>query len=231
MSRRPRHRLHANPFNVRGAVSVPDWRATYGRTAPFALDVGFGDGRFTLALARSHPEWNVLGLEIRQHLVDDLLQRARTAAVANVWAMLANANTHLGELVGARSVVFVAVNFPDPWFKKRHQKRRVVSAAWLAALAPKLADGAEVHVMTDFAPVGHEALRVLGAAPGFENRSDTGGFSAESTTGLQSERELTHMKRGEPIYRLHFRYSAPRPDPQPAAAVVPDTGRRYDENG
>jgi len=199
-----RHRLHANPFNIRGRLLVPDWTAIYGRAAPIAIDVGFGDGRFTLELARRHPEWNVLGLEIREHLVGDLGQEAAAAGLKNLHALVANANLQLDDLLPERSVVFVAVNFPDPWYKQRHHKRRVVNAAWVRLLAPKLAPKAELHAMTDYAPVAREILTVVEADSVFVNLDGAGRFATESTTGIPTERELTHLRRGEPIYRLRF---------------------------
>jgi tRNA (guanine-N7-)-methyltransferase len=204
---RSRHRMHGNPFNIRGPVDVPEWTARFGRTAPFALDIGFAQGAFLLELARRHPEWNVVGLEIRRHFVDDLNALAAAQGVANVHAVLANANVHLDELVPPRSLAFVSVNFPDPWFKKRHQKRRVVRPEWAAALSTRMAPAGELHAMTDYEPVAQEILAVMEATPGFVNLAGPGKLAAASTTGIESERERTHQRRGEPIYRLHFRFT------------------------
>ncbi len=207
MSRkRPRHRQHGNPFNVHGDIERPDWPAIFGRSAPLALDIGFGAGQFAVALARRHPEWDVVGIEIRQHFVDQLLEAAQRESLRNVHAALANANTHLDPLIPDDSTVFVAINFPDPWFKNRHHKRRVVRPEWIATLSKKLRPGAELHMMSDYEPVAKQIESVLERAPDFSNVHGAGVFLSESTTGLPSEREVTHMKRGEPVYRLQFRY-------------------------
>ena len=203
---RKRHRRHANPFTVRGAVEVPDWEAVYGRSAPLALDVGFGPGRFIVELAQRHPEWNVLGLEIRQHLVEQARAEAAAAGLKNLHAMLANANLHLEELLPDASLAFVSVNFPDPWYKKRHHKRRVVRPEWLTVLSKKMRPGAELHAMTDYEPVAMQILDTLEAAAGYVNIDGPGGFAIESTTGIVTEREIKHSGRGERIYRLRFRY-------------------------
>jgi tRNA (guanine-N7-)-methyltransferase len=206
MSPRVRHRIHGNPFNIRGDIDVPCWDELFGRAAPLALDVGFGGGDFTIGLARQHPEWNVLGIEIRHHLVERLAAAARREELDNLHAIVANANLHLDSLLPQRSVAFVAVNFPDPWFKRRHHKRRVVRAEWLRVLAPKLQAGAEVHVATDYEPIGEEIRELLEAAPDFVNRVGAGAFAGESTTGIASERERAHSRRGAPIYRLWYSY-------------------------
>ncbi len=201
-----RRRQHGNPFNIRGPIDAPDWATVFGRVAPFAVDVGFGRGAFLLELGRRHPEWNVVGLEIRKHLVDEVNERAAAMGLRNVHAVLANANLHLEELLPPASVAFVSVTFPDPWSKKRHQKRRVVNPEWARALLGRLAPGAEVHAMTDYEPVAVQIREVLEATPGLFNVDGPGAMATASTTGIESERERSHTRRGEPIYRLRFRF-------------------------
>jgi len=217
---RQRLRQHANPFNVRGDIAVTDLTALFGRAAPLALDVGFGLGGFTLELARRHPEWNVLGLEIREVLIERLTAAAVAQRLTNVRALLANANLHLHRLVPAHSVVFVALNFPDPWYKKRHHKRRVVRADWIQLLADKLLPGGELHISSDFEPLAREIDRLLRSAPGFVSPDD--GFAPHNTTGIVSERESKHLRRGDPIYRLRFRF---QPD-SPASLAPPAPDRK-----
>lgn len=197
-----RHRQHGNPFNIRGPIPRPDWEQIYGRQAPFALDVGFGPGAFLLELARRHPEWNVLGLEIRDFFVQDVLSAARQLGLHNLHAMVANANTHLQELLDDESVIFVSLNFPDPWFKKRHHKRRVINEAWLDLLSRKMLPGASLHYASDFEEGALQAKELLDGHAAYH--APRPGFLPESTTGIVSERELTHQRRGEPIYRLHY---------------------------
>ena len=69
----------------------------YGRQAPLALEIGFGRGQFLLDLAKAHPEWNVLGLEIQDHFVESAIKRAREDELDNLHAVVANANIHLAE--------------------------------------------------------------------------------------------------------------------------------------
>ena len=201
-----RYRIHVNPFSVRHDLSDLDLKALFVREAPLAIDVGCGPGLFVQQLAQAHPEFNVLGLEIRQHLVASTLALAQQAGLHNVQCLLANANIHLPKLLAPRSVAFLSVNFPDPWFKKRHHKRRVVNLDWLAAMGPALQEGAQIHAMSDYLPVAEHMRTALRAAPGFEDLHPGEAWPEHSTTGLQSEREQTHIGRGEPIYRMTFRY-------------------------
>ncbi|RYF03356.1 MAG: tRNA (guanosine(46)-N7)-methyltransferase TrmB, partial [Deltaproteobacteria bacterium] len=145
-----RHRRHANPFTLRGPIEAPDWAAKFSRRAPLALDIGCGSGLFVQALAQARPQWDVVGLEIRPHLVQQTNERMAACNLGNALCILANANAHLGELFAANSVAFVSLNFPDPWYKKRHHKRRVMQPQFLQALQPLLCDGAQIHAMTDY---------------------------------------------------------------------------------
>ena len=200
-----RHRRHANPFSLIHEPAKLDVMAVYGREAPIALDIGFGEGAFAVELARRHPEWNVLGLEIREHLVRFLNDGAAARGLRNLHGVLANASAHLGTILSDRSVGFIAINFPDPCFKRRHMKRRVLSPAWLEAIAPKLMPGAELHAKSDFEPIAREMAKILDRS---EKWKVIVPFAAdsESTTGIMTEREVKHSGRGEPIYRMAYRY-------------------------
>ncbi len=205
-----RHRMHANPFTIRGEIERPDWQGIYGRKAPLALDVGFGPGMFLVEMAKKWPQWNALGLEIRQHFVDGVLRESAKQGVENLHAMLINANTQLDDLIEDDSVAFVSVNFPDPWFKKRHQKRRVVRNDWLDLMSRKLQIGGEFHYVSDFDEGAHEALELLREHGCFE-AAVADEFLEQSTTDIITEREITHGKRGDTIYRLLYRCIARAP--------------------
>lgn len=201
---RVRRRIHSNPFTVRGPVAVPAWRERFGREAPFALDIGFGDGGFTLGLAQAHPDWNVVGIEIRDCLVDYLASEAKTQNVANLVALKANANVHLDELFPDGQLIFVSINHPDPWYKQRHHKRRVVTDALVETLVRKLRADGEIHAQTDYEPIGQEILATFERNAQLKNAVGPGQFAASSTTGIVTEREVHHASRGEPIYRMRF---------------------------
>lgn len=207
MSRRHghRHRVHGNPFSVRGDIECPDWSSVFGRSAPFAVDIGFGRGQFVLELAQKHPDWNVVGIEIRNHLVERLLEDAEHLGLANVHAVVANANEHFAALFPPGSVEFVSVNFPDPWFKKRHHKRRVVQPDLLDVIAGTMRSNATFHAKSDYEPVATEMFDLLSAHPGFINLEASGGFALKSTTGIATEREAHHEARGQTIFHMHFR--------------------------
>ena len=106
-------------------------------------------GQFLLDLAAKRPQWNVLGLEIRDHFVESAIKRAKEQSLSNLHAVVANANIHLGELVEDASVGFVSINFPDPWFKKKHHKRRIVRNDVIKLFTHSLKSDGMLHVSTD----------------------------------------------------------------------------------
>jgi tRNA (guanine-N7-)-methyltransferase len=206
ISKRKRHRMHGNPFTLFKPIEMPDWSKIFSNpTAPLALDIGCGPGQFTLGLAQKYPHWNVLGLEIREHFVEEVRNAAIECKLTNLYALLANANTHLENLIPDQSVVFASVNFPDPWFKKRHQKRRVINTELLTLLHKKMKPNAAFHLMTDHEPIAREASLLFEADPLFK-RMHSEKFSPHSTTSLDSEREATHTERGDAVYRLQYAF-------------------------
>lgn len=204
-----RHRRHANPFTVRHDMSDVRAQDQFVGEAPMAVDVGCGPGRFLLELAQAQPTWHVLGLEIRPHLVQGAQKSAQEAGLQDrVACILANANMHLPSLLPEGGVVFISINFPDPWYKKRHHKRRVVQTAWLEALRPSLKASAQIHAMSDYLPVATHMRDTLDAIPWLSSMTPGPDWPTVSTTGLTTEREQTHMARGEPIYRMAYRLNA-----------------------
>jgi tRNA (guanine-N7-)-methyltransferase len=199
-----RHRRHANPFTFRETVTRPDYASVFGRQAPLEVEIGFGKGQFLLTMAAARTQVNVIGLEIRDFLVQGVLADAKERGLTNVFAMHCNANTAIDVLFNEGEVSRFYVHFPDPWFKKRHQKRRVVTPETAASMKRLLALGGEIHVMTDYEPIAHDIMECLETA-GFENQSGKGSFAKDSTTGFTSEREDWHKSQNDPIWRALFK--------------------------
>lgn len=204
-----RHRRHVNPLSSQftAPIEIPNWLELFGREAPWHLDIGTGKGGFALALAKAHPEYNVVALEIRDFLINDLKAEAEKQGLKNLQALACNANVHLPALFPDNSLTTAYINFPDPWYKARHHKRRVLNESMSQILCDKLIDGGLVLVATDNHPLAEAMLEVLENQPLLENLQEGGGFSKDETPfgpGL-TEREEWHQSQGDPIYRMRFR--------------------------
>lgn len=202
-----RHRRHANPFTVRAPPAAPDLDALFGRRAPRELDIGFGKGEFLLGLAASEPGRDYIGVELRAHLTERLLTAAATAGLHNIAALTCNVNAHLEALLPPASLAAVYVQFPDPWFKQRHHKRRVVTPDFVALLARLLADEGRLELVTDQAMLAEDMLAATASCAALVNRYGPGQAAPEREHfgPVPTDREAWHLARGDRLYRYRFR--------------------------
>jgi tRNA (guanine-N7-)-methyltransferase len=202
-----RCRHHVNPLNFRPEPEVPDWSKVFrDPSRPLEVDVGSAKGTFLIARAAQAPERNLVGLEIRRPMVERTRTDAAKLGLANVHVVFGNANSDFERLFAPATVDRVYVHFPDPWFKKRHHKRRVVTEAFLAVLASRMKAGGELHFMTDFEEYAREASALVEAHAAFVNVLGKGVMATEPLVpGILSDREAWHMSQGDPVYRFLFR--------------------------
>jgi len=168
--RADRVRQHVNPLSQRyqGSILPVNWRAIFPHSElPLHIDIGCGAGRFVLRLANRDPQWNVVGLEIRRPLVDRANLWRQEQGLNNAYFIFTNATIHLGILFPPQSIHRLTIQFPDPWFKKRHQKRRVIQPQMVAVLARCLRPGALIFVQSDIAEVAVHIADLLAVHPGF----------------------------------------------------------------
>src|SRR4051794_18413627 len=143
----PRVRVHQHvnplsPYYTAETQPVDITKAFADPAKPLHLDIGCARGRFILRMAGVTPEWNFLGVEIREPLVIEANEIAVEHGLTNLHYTFCNAMIWLGRLldgVPAGVLQAVTIQFPDPWFKKRHAKRRMVNAELVETVASKLA--------------------------------------------------------------------------------------------
>ncbi len=142
-----------------------DVAACFGRCAPVILEIGFGMGDATAAIAASMPEVDFLGVEVHPPGVGALLQRIGERSLTNVRIVQHDAVEALAAMVPVASLAAVHIFFPDPWHKKRHHKRRLIQHEFVAKLARHLAPGGTLHCAPDWQPYAEQMLEVLSAEP------------------------------------------------------------------
>ena len=220
MASKARVRQHRNPFAFRDPVAVPKWGEVFeDLERPMVVDVGSAHGDFLLALAEQQPQTNFVGLEIREAMVDLVRRKAERAGLSNVHLVLCNANFSWAELFPPASLRAVFVNFPDPWFKKRHHKRRVIKTPLLDDLARILIEGGEFHFATDFEAYAEEALELIGRHPAYGEPT-----RCEAPFGILSDREAWHRSQDDPIYRYLFRVHGSRLPREESAGATARAG-------
>ena len=149
------------------AVTRPGFTfsGAFGRAAPLVVEIGSGVGEATVGLAAALPGYNVLALEVWRPGVAETLGRLADAGVTNVRLCEADAAWVLEHRVPEDSLAGLWTFFPDPWPKKRHHKRRLVSPGFAAMAADRLAPGSAWRLATDWADYAEHIRRVLDAVP------------------------------------------------------------------
>lgn len=128
-----------------------DPAALFGREAPLVIEVGFGNGTFLAGLAREHPDWDFIGVEIAAASLSRGIGRVRRDQLRNVRLLCADARVLVTDMLPERSIHRVYVNFPDPWPKDRHVERRLLADGFFRVLSTRLVDGGELWLTTDHA--------------------------------------------------------------------------------
>ncbi|MGE5169034.1 MAG: tRNA (guanosine(46)-N7)-methyltransferase TrmB [Rudaea sp.] len=142
-----------------------DFAALFGNRNPVVLEIGFGMGETTAAIAAAHLTTNFVGVEMHWPGVGALLRRIESARLSNVRVIRRDAVEVVARMIPRASLAGVHVYFPDPWPKKRHHKRRLLQPAFAHALAERLAPGGYLHAATDWEPYALEILATLAAEP------------------------------------------------------------------
>jgi tRNA (guanine-N7-)-methyltransferase len=202
---RVRVRNHVNPLGA-AFVSFRDRPLELPATAPVEVEIGCADAQFLFERAARDPGRRYVGLEIREELVRAVNRQAEDRR-APVRAVFCNANRHLCTIFSEHQVDRVYVNFPDPWFKRRHHKRRLVDLELARAIATVLRPGGELFFQSDVWSLALESLAVFESVSDLlENRAGQWSFwKGGNPYAAQSWRERQCERRGLPIWRLRYR--------------------------
>lgn len=177
------------------------WGDVFGRKAPLEVELGFGRPHFLLERAAEVPERDLVGIEWKGRWPRVVWQKQARGAASNVRALHGNAWLLFGALFAPSSVTSIFLNFPDPWWKAKHQKRRIVSDAFAALLASRLVPGGTILVQTDVASLLEELLARLEALPELDNPNGRGRLAPRKPVTASSHREKRCRTDGVPIFR------------------------------
>lgn len=195
-----RIRQHVNPLKAALLVSRAGGIELGGRETE--VEIGCADAQFLFERARQDPSRLELGLEIRRELIP-LVNRRATAEGVAVRAILANANVDFRFMFAEGSLARVFVNFPDPWFKRRHWKRRMLDEVLARCIVCALRPDGELFFQSDVWDVSLDALAVLEARFELENLAGSWSFwKQDNPYGARTKREASCQGR---IWRLWFR--------------------------
>jgi tRNA (guanine-N7-)-methyltransferase len=190
----PYYRQSPTPVDIDGVFADP--------ANPLLLDIGCARGRFLLRMAEAKSEWNYLGVEIREPLVEEANRLASEAQLSNLHYAFCNAMLWLEKLlegIPSGRLQAVTIQFPDPWFKKKHAKRRMVNQEMVDTIAKHLIPGGRAFIQTDIEFLSEEMFALFrGEARFIESPIELNPFP------VKTEREKAVEDKGLPVYRSIF---------------------------
>jgi tRNA (guanine-N7-)-methyltransferase len=178
--------------------------ALFGRDAPLVLEIGFGMGDSLLQMARQMPEKNYIGIEVHRPGVGRLLNNARNEGLTNIRVYAEDAVEVLAKCIPDGSLDCLQLFFPDPWHKKKHNKRRIVQPAFAQTVRNKLKVGGVFHMATDWENYAEHMMEVMSAAEGYRNSVGTGGFSPQPDFRPVTKFQNRGEKLGHGVWDLMF---------------------------
>ena len=190
-------------FGLAFVPSPLDFDRVFGRRAPRVLDIGFGMGETTATMAQAQPDVDFLAIDVHAPGVGSLLKRIGEGALPNVRVMKHDAVEVVAAMIPQASLSGVHVFFPDPWPKKRHHKRRLLTAPFVRDLALRLLPAGCLHVATDWEEYAQEVLATLAAEPLLANTAD--GFAPRPDHRPLTKFEARGLKLGHGVRDLVFR--------------------------
>ncbi|WP_370868177.1 tRNA (guanosine(46)-N7)-methyltransferase TrmB [Sulfuriferula sp.] len=180
-----------------------DLAAVFGRAAPIILEIGFGMGDATAAIAAARPEHDFIGIEVHGPGVGSLLLQTEARALNNLKIIQHDAVEVLRDMIPDGSLAGVHIFFPDPWHKTRHNKRRLIKPDFVAQLARKLAPGGYLHAATDWEDYAIQILAVLSAEPALMNSAD--GYAPRPDYRPLTKFEQRGIRLGHGVWDIVFR--------------------------
>ncbi len=204
-----RHHEQGMPqWGIAYRPAVLDLDAVFGRRAPRILEIGCGMGETTATIAAAHPQNDYLGIEVHTPGVGSLLKEIATRELANLRVIQHDAVEVVRDMIAPGSLAGIHIFFPDPWPKKRQQKRRLIQPGFVGLLATRLAPHGYLHCATDWEEYAVQMLEVLSAEALLAN--STSGFTPRPPHRPLTKFESRGLKLGHGVRDLMFLRKAHR---------------------
>jgi tRNA (guanine-N7-)-methyltransferase len=185
------------------AASPLDLDSLFGRSAPKILEIGFGMGETTAAIAAARTDSDFLGVEVHTPGVGSLCKLVAESGLANIRIVQHDAAEVLRDMIVPGALAGAHIFFADPWPKARHHKRRLIQPPLVALLASRLAPGGYLHCATDWENYAEQMLAVLSGEPLLENTAD--GFARRPDYRPLTKFEQRGLRLGHGVWDIVFR--------------------------
>lgn len=181
-----------------------DLKAIFGRQADTVVEIGFGMGASLLTMASQQPELNFIGIEVHRAGIGSLVADLQDHAITNVRIVTEDAVAVFKQQIADDSLAGVQIFFPDPWHKKRHNKRRLIQPEFVKLIVQRLKNGGFLHCATDWQEYAEHIKAVLAAEPSLSNRESDGGYSPRPKTRPLTKFEQRGQRLGHGVWDLIF---------------------------
>ena len=204
-------RQHVNPLShfFQLPLSLPSKSILFKNPHyPIHLDIGSAKGEFLIELATKYPNWNFLGLEIREALVSSSERKRKQLGLQNLRFLYCNVNISLDEWLSDLDIdqlKRVSIQFPDPWFKRKHYKRRVFKKSLLTSIARYMSKDGELFIQSDILKLFEYMSHVIDDSIYFDKKFVRGfKWLNKNPYEVSTDRELFVLKNNLPIYRAMY---------------------------
>jgi len=181
-----------------------DTKALFGNENPVTLEIGFGMGKSLVEMAKAAPERNFIGIEVHKPGVGACISLAVEECVTNLKVYEHDAIEILADCIANNTLDTVQLFFPDPWHKKKHHKRRIVSAEFVETIRQKLKVGGVFHMATDWENYAECMLEDMQSAQGYQNLSTTNDYVPRPDSRPLTKFENRGQRLGHGVWDLQF---------------------------
>jgi len=181
-----------------------DFAAAFGRAGPLVLEIGFGMGQSLVEMAAAAADTNFIGIEVHRPGVGRLLHAMEERKVDNIRVYCHDAVEILRDCIPDGSLDTVQIFFPDPWHKKRHNKRRLIKPPFVEHLVSKLKPGGTLHLATDWENYAEQMMEVLSATPTLANTQPAKQYAPRPEHRPLTKFELRGERLGHGVWDLIF---------------------------
>jgi tRNA (guanine-N7-)-methyltransferase len=188
------------PYDPQQPIDAPQ---VFGRQAPVVLEIGFGMGDATAKIAQTLPDHDFIGCEVHEPGVGALLKHIGDMGLRNLRIVRHDAVEVMEHMIRPGSLAGVHIFFPDPWHKKRHNKRRLIQPPLVKLLCSRLAPGGYLHCATDWEPYAQQMLEVLGAEPELRNTAE--GYADKPAYRPLTKFEQRGLRLGHGVWDLVYK--------------------------
>jgi tRNA (guanine-N7-)-methyltransferase len=191
-------------YGLELSAGIIDPQALFERSAPTVVEIGFGMGDSLAEMARAAPETNFIGIEVHRPGVGRLLHLAEEYQLENLKVYCDDAIEVLKRCIADQSLGRVQLFFPDPWHKRRHNKRRIVRPEFMALIRQKLMLRGVFHAATDWQPYAEYIVKLMVDVPGYKNQALAGPYSEKPAYRPETKFERRGERLGHGVWDLLY---------------------------